>query len=1143
MSIFNQFQNPPKTHSPLAFWFWNGELEPDRLRQQIDELYDKGVYGAFMHPRGYLKTPYLEEPWWEAISAAVDQAKKKGMYAWMYDEYAWPSGTAGCTFEYGFQKPSRILAEGEQNMAKGLAVRIVGEDGVVLSEGGDGKIIARYALTGEGDSLTIKCLAPDEAPASGSRLMEFRLEIYPTAIDYMNAETFRRFLDITHEEYKKRYKGDFGKTIPGIFFDEIYLAASTLPWTDRLPEEFTSRMGKDLLDSLPYLMEDGGSKGRQARLDYYTVITQLYEEAFFKQIGDWCAENGLDLTGHTEEFLTHHPKRQGNFFDTMRHLQIPGADCHDYRYRFPRKITYSEPKYAVALARAYDKPRAMSEAMGGAGWGCSLQEFKRGVNTLAAMGINMLVLHGFYYEAEHQGSQADWPTSFFYQNPYWKYFKQFADYMSRVSVINAAGRAVVEVGLYYPIEDIQANTIAGDPNSLGRSISEGFHDALSALVENQIDVDFIDRKSILAADVAGGQIAIAQQRFKVLVMPEAMMPDAELEKQLALFTQAGGKIIKLRCDGSDIAAISAKDVPQAVSAIIPPDIQVIEGSRFDLFTCHREIEGEDWYFVSNSSPRTRTVKLRLRAPFMGGLKKYCIETGNSTIIPAKAMDGGTVANLYLEADEACYLVPCKSLPTGQYENAFELAIAGRWAFMPLDNDCIQSQEATLEIPTAILTTSLHPDPTEIRIQNTAWEDGHAGRHLGLWDGKWITRRPSWHCGPYEADLYFRRSFNLQDAPSKACVCIAAVNEFTLYVNGKEVSSKVESNQQPHEIDISAYLTTGDNLLAVHVHNHTPYRGSLDFNSVEELPPDRLITLLLQCEIAMQNGETITLGSNESWIVSNRHTQGWHNPGGDYEPKAYYCDASAHQSQGRGAAHGEWIYAWERGAVPISPWGEVPLFGKTVSYPVELNYDVTIPAGAISIAKPVINGCGKLRLDGVPFKWQGETLDIRPVSFPRRLSITVIAASPECGLAKPVSVKVAPFLTALGDWRLHGLPWYSGKALYKNKFKIDKQDGHYHLELGRACFSAEIWINGKLADIRIWEPYRADITDLLQDGENEIAVVIANSAAVERRNMLVDEGQALGWARYWNRDNMDREGENLVSGLLGPVRIFLGPLLK
>ena len=39
---------------------------------------------------------------------------------------------------------------------------------------------------------------------------------------------------------------------------------------------------------------------------------ELYE-AFFKQISDWCSENDLMLTGHTEEYLQAHPRRQGNF--------------------------------------------------------------------------------------------------------------------------------------------------------------------------------------------------------------------------------------------------------------------------------------------------------------------------------------------------------------------------------------------------------------------------------------------------------------------------------------------------------------------------------------------------------------------------------------------------------------------------------------------------------------------------------------------------------------------------------------------------------------------------------------------------------------------------------------------------------------
>ena len=125
-------------------------------------------------------------------------------------------------------------------------------------------------------------------------------------------------------------------------------------------------------------MQGEDAREQQVRGDYYALVAALYEQAFFGQIADWCEAHGLLLTGHTEEDLMRHPRRQGDYFRTMRHLQLPGADCHDYRYRFPREISIHEPKYAVSVASAYEKPRAMSEAMGGAGWGCSLQEYKRG---------------------------------------------------------------------------------------------------------------------------------------------------------------------------------------------------------------------------------------------------------------------------------------------------------------------------------------------------------------------------------------------------------------------------------------------------------------------------------------------------------------------------------------------------------------------------------------------------------------------------------------------------------------------------------------------------------------------------------------------------------------------------------------------
>jgi len=144
---------------------------------------------------------------------------------------------------------------------------------------------------------------------------------------------------------------------------------------------------------------------------------------------------------------------------------------------------------------------------------------------------------------------------------------------------------------------------------------------------------------------------------------------------------------------------------------------------------------------------------------------------------------------------------------------------------------------------------------------------------------------------------------------------------------------------------------------------------------------------------------------------------------------------------------------------------------------------------------------------------------------------------------------------LSGLKVQGVSYYVGRDVGSNKLLnishrldkswdysplsrwLNKKEGCYVIDLGQVNFSAEIWVNGVLAGVRIWNPYRLDITAFIKDGENRITVIAANSAAVERRYMLVDEGMAVGWDRYWNEDNIDREAENLVSGLLGPVRIF------
>ncbi|MFW6152418.1 MAG: hypothetical protein ACOC6C_05530, partial [Verrucomicrobiota bacterium] len=93
--ILREIKNPGSEYRGAPFWSWNGKLEPEELRRQIRIMHKMGLGGFFMHSRVGLATPYLSEEWFDCVRACIDEAKKLGMKAWLYDEDRWPSGFAG----------------------------------------------------------------------------------------------------------------------------------------------------------------------------------------------------------------------------------------------------------------------------------------------------------------------------------------------------------------------------------------------------------------------------------------------------------------------------------------------------------------------------------------------------------------------------------------------------------------------------------------------------------------------------------------------------------------------------------------------------------------------------------------------------------------------------------------------------------------------------------------------------------------------------------------------------------------------------------------------------------------------------------------------------------------------------------------
>lgn len=174
-------------NSPVAFWFWNGELQPDELVRQLGLFRDSGIWEVVTHARSGLKTAYLSEAWFTACEAVIKEAARSGMRVWLYDEVNWPSGSCGGV----------VTANPE------LVEHHIDDDG------------------------RLRCFDdPDKAALSP---------------DYLSKAAVDLFIASTHEEYFRRFGQFFGNTVAGFFNDEMRFANAE-PWSLELPnhEQFST---------------------------------------------------------------------------------------------------------------------------------------------------------------------------------------------------------------------------------------------------------------------------------------------------------------------------------------------------------------------------------------------------------------------------------------------------------------------------------------------------------------------------------------------------------------------------------------------------------------------------------------------------------------------------------------------------------------------------------------------------------------------------------------------------------------------------------------------------------------------------------------------------------------------------------------
>lgn len=111
--------------------------------------------------------------------------------------------------------------------------------------------------------------------------------------------------------------------------------------------------------------------------------------------------------------------------------------------------------------------------------------------------------------------------------------------------------------------------------------------------------------------------------------------------------------------------------------------------------------------------------------------------------------------------------------------------------------------------------------------------------------------------------YFRTTLELRAAPVAASLMMTADDEFTLYVNGKEVGSGTVW-MELHRFNLAPYLTAGQNVIAVKATNTQSGPAGLIGWGKATLP----------------SGETVPLATGKAWRVWTEGPQGWQTAGFD-----------------------------------------------------------------------------------------------------------------------------------------------------------------------------------------------------------------------------------------------------------------------
>ncbi len=550
------FKEPTSEYRGTPFWSWNCVLDERELHRQIDEFKEMGFGGFHMHCRAGMATDYLSDDFMKLVKSCVKKAKKENMLAWAYDEDRWPSGFAGGIVTKDKQYRQRILVfspappDNEKllsirgNNIKGAHIDFGAFD-IVLNDNGE---LESYKRLSEGE--TPKGIVYYAYVGINEPTPRFNNQTY---VDTLSPDAIRRFIDVTHEAYKKAVGKEFGKTVPAIFTDEPQFSSKLrlsfptsgdtikLPWTDDLEDTYKAAYGESLVEAIPELvwnLPDG--RASLTRYRYHSHVCERFTKAFADQCGEWCEKNGIALTGHMmeEPTLGSQTGMLGEAMPSYRGFQIPGIDM------LCAKFEFNTAKQCQSAVRQYGREAMLSELYGVTSWDFDFRGYKISGDWQAAMGVTVRVPHLAWVSMEGEAKR-DYPAAIGYQSPWFKKFGYVEDHFARLNTALTRGKPIARIGVIHPIESYWLHFGPKSQSELrSDELETNFANINKWLSFGGFDFDYICETTLPELCKKGGApLKVGKMAYDAVIVPACETLRSTTLERLEAFRRAGGKLI------------------------------------------------------------------------------------------------------------------------------------------------------------------------------------------------------------------------------------------------------------------------------------------------------------------------------------------------------------------------------------------------------------------------------------------------------------------------------------------------------------------------------------------------------------------------------------------------------------------------